>query len=132
MDKIVNRLNDEIMNRIDCTLCGNCCEKLTAGLTDDDIKRLAEIENLLQKDFETNFVECDQTDGDKYLKFTPCKYLEDKKCSIYPDRPENCKSYPHTHKPGFTTRTLGIFENYSICPIVFNVFERLKAEIQFR
>ena len=70
-------------------------------------------------------------DNDRYLKATPCKYLKDKKCSIYGDRPEDCRSFPHTHKTGFTQRTFGLIDNYSICPIVFNLFEQLKKGITF-
>lgn len=42
---------------------------------------------------------------------------------------ENCISYPHLHKKDFTSRLIGVIENCSVCPIVFNVYERLKERI---
>jgi Fe-S-cluster containining protein len=80
----------------------------------------------------SRFVEKDKFEDTKYLKDSPCKYLVDKVCMIYVDRPEDCKSYPHTHKRNFISRTLGMIENYGICPIVYNVYENLKVELRFK
>ena len=131
VDRIVHRLNKEIVEQIDCTACGNCCNKLRPCVTDEEIERLARIDNMSHEEFVQNFTEKDEFDHTLYLKDTPCKYLFDKKCGIYPDRPGDCKSYPHTHKKDFTSSTLGIIDNYEICPIVFNLFERLKKELRF-
>ena len=132
VDKIVQRLNKEIVEQIDCTTCGNCCKNLRPCVTDKEIDYLSVIDNMTHEQFVSNFIEADQFDESRYLKDTPCKYLEDKKCSIYADRPKDCKSYPHTHKRGFTSRTFFMIENYGICPIVFNLFEQLKRELRFR
>src|SRR4030042_3319491 len=131
VDKIVHRLNKEIVKLIDCRNCGNCCKNLRPHVTDTEIDKFLNIDNISREDFITNFIEQDDLEDIKYLKDTPCKYLADKKCIIYADRPEDCKSYPHLHKCDFTSRTLGMIENYGICPIVFNVFERLKTELRF-
>jgi len=44
-------------------------------------------------------------------------------------RPRACRSYPHLHKDHFRSRLIGVSGNYSIRPIVFNVYERLKADL---
>jgi hypothetical protein len=44
-------------------------------------------------------------------------------------RPNDCRLFPHLHKKGFVFRLIQVVENCSICPIVFNVFERLKQEL---
>ena len=132
IDRIVHRLDREIREQIDCTLCGNCCNELTPRLSDAEVDRLARIDSVSREEFIQKFVESDPDEGDNFLKGTPCKYHCEKKCTIYSNRPEDCRSYPHTHKKDFNTRTMGIIENYGICPIVFNVFERLKIEIRFR
>lgn len=131
-DKMVQRLHARIASRIDCTLCGNCCEKLSPQVTDSEIQLLAGKENLSPADFESRFIEYDKLADGKFLKDIPCRYLRDKKCTVYADRPENCQSYPHTQKPDFASRTLGVIANYAICPIVFNVYEGLKEEMGFR
>jgi Fe-S-cluster containining protein len=47
----------------------------------------------------------------------PCPMLDGKLCSIYENRPEVCRSYPHLEQPDFTLRLLGVIENVAICPI---------------
>ena len=132
IDRIVHRLDKEIRAQIDCEKCGNCCKSLRPSLTESEIDTLSRIDNVSQHDFITRFVEIDNRDGGKYLKDTPCKYLEDKICSIGLNKPEDCKSYPHTQKSGFVSRTFQMIDNYGICPIVFNLFEQLKEELNYR
>jgi len=84
-----------------------------------------------QSDFENKYLEINNFEKIKCLKATPCKFLNDKSCTIYTDRPEDCKSYTHTQQPDFISRTLGMIDNYGICPIVFNLFERLKFELDY-
>jgi Fe-S-cluster containining protein len=132
VDKVVHRLHDEIVARIDCTECGNCCFFLKPSLTDMEIERLAGIDNISPAEFEERFVEIEKFDRTKYLKEAPCKYLQDKKCTIYSQRPEECRSYPHTHLDGFVFRLFGVIENYEICPIAFNLYEQLKKEMDYR
>lgn len=130
IDKIVHRLNFEISNQIDCTTCGNCCMKLKPCITNQDIKRLSYKLNLSPKQIKIDYIEIDERE--QYFRNLPCSFLKEKKCTIYNDRPEDCSSFPHLHKKGFTSRLWGVIENYSICPIVFNVFEKLKTEINYK
>lgn len=43
-----------------------------------------------------------------------CLFLVDNKCSNYDHRPKACASYPHLHKDGFVSRTIGVIDNCSI------------------
>lgn len=131
VDLIAHRLNREITAQIDCQKCGNCCESLRPDVSNSEIDRLSKLDNISREDFVSQFIEQDDMDGANYLKDIPCKYLKDKSCSIYSDRPENCKSYPYLHKKGFTSRTFGVIDNYAICPIVYNVYEQLKEELDY-
>jgi len=114
IDEIVHRLNKEITPQIDCLKCGNCCLNIRPIATDEAMGVFAEPEN-----FETY----------RYLKGFACKHLDGKKCTIYPDRPEECRSYPYLHRDKFVERSSEVLQNYEICPIVFNVFELLKKEL---
>lgn len=131
VDEIVHGLDVEIREKIDCRLCGNCCKILQPGVSDAEIDTLSHIDKLSKDEFISRFVEKDEFDGENFLKDTPCKYLDDKICTIYPNRPENCRSYPYTHKDEFISRTLGVIDNYAICPIVFNLFEQLKSALNY-
>jgi hypothetical protein len=64
-----------------------------------------------------------------YFNALPCPFLENNRCTNYAYRPHDCRSYPHLHKDDFLPRLMGVIGNYSICPIVFNVYERLKEEL---
>jgi uncharacterized protein len=132
VDRIVQRLNNEISSQIDCQTCGNCCKNLKPCVTDSEIINMAQTRSLKRSEFESIFVEKETNSDVKFLKNSPCTFLLEKSCSIYNIRPEECKSYPHTHKPNFISRTFVMIDNYSICPIVYNVFERLKSELKYK
>jgi Fe-S-cluster containining protein len=59
----------------------------------------------------------------------PCPMLNGKLCSIYENRPDVCRSFPHLEQPAFTSRLMGVIDNVAICPIAFNAFEDLKAKL---
>lgn len=130
IDETVQRLNFEISSQIDCTTCGNCCMKLKPFIIEQDIKILSQRLNFSPQQVMDEYLEIDE--GDQYFKNLPCSFLKDKKCTVYNSRPKACKSFPHLHKPMFISRLWGVIENYSICPIVFNVFERLKTELNYK
>jgi Fe-S-cluster containining protein len=132
VDKIVHAINKEVVEQIDCTKCGNCCNTLRPSVSENEIRILANLEKISQEEYTNTNTEKDTYDNGRYLKDSPCKYLDDKKCSIYASRPHDCKSFPHIDKNCFNSRTLGMIENYAICPIVFNVLEKLKEEFKFR
>lgn len=83
--------------RFKCTECGKCC---TGGpgyawVTNEEIQAIADYLKMNIKDF-----------GKKYLRFTKgryalvekssydCIFLKDKKCTIYPVRPNQCRTFP--------------------------------------
>jgi hypothetical protein len=114
VDTIVHRLYEDIKAQIDCTDCGNCCQNLRPIASDKELSRFVEPKNI---------------EAFRYLKGFPCKYIKDKKCTIYVDRHEECREYPYLHKDEFITRTHAMLQNFEICPIIFNVFEHLKTEL---
>jgi len=132
LDKIVHPLEQEISSQIDCKECANCCKKLHPALTNEELKVLSGIKNMSVNAFKLKYVEKDPYDQKLYLKHTSCIFLKDKVCSVYEQRPEPCRSYPNIHKSAFSSRSMVMMENYGICPIVFNVIERLKLELNYR
>jgi Fe-S-cluster containining protein len=130
IDKLVHELNSFYISRIDCTQCGNCCTHLRPILAESDIDILIRNLQLSREKFKKAYVMTDE-EGDMLFKKLPCAFLSDRKCGLYNSRPEDCRSYPHLYKNDFTSRLYGIFENYAICPIVFNVVEDLKNRLGF-
>ena len=129
-DVLVHRLNEEIAPRIDCTACGNCCKELTPYLSKNDLEKIAEATRRNVEETIAAYTEKDEL-GIALAKDMPCCFLADNKCTIYQHRPETCQSFPHLHKTGFNSRLRSAIDNYGICPIIYNVIERMKVELGF-
>lgn len=129
LDSIVHKLFKHVSESIDCTACGNCCKEIQPSLKKKDINKLSSSLNITPDQFITEYVDKDE-DGDNKLNQIPCPFLIDNKCTQYDSRPEGCASYPHLHKKDFVFRLIGVVNNYSICPIVFNVYETLKSNLK--
>lgn len=128
IDRNVNELNEKYFELIDCKECGNCCNNLQPLIKKDDLERLKNELGIKEEQIKNELLEKDE-DGNLRFKDLPCRFLEDKKCTIYKNRPEDCKSFPHLHKKDINSRLFGVIDNYSICPIVFNVYEELKIKL---
>ena len=131
IDRKVAELNDEVSSQIDCTQCANCCKTIEPGISEEEIERLAAFNRQSTKDFVNEFVAQEPGTGIHYLRQQPCVFLQDQKCSIYTGRPASCADYPHLHRPQLKFRFKAVLSQYEICPIVFNVIERLKSELKF-
>lgn len=129
LDSMVHKLVKKYSDSVDCTACGNCCREIRPILKKTDINSLSKSLNISAIQFNREYVQKDE-DGDNVFSQLPCPFLSDNKCSHYDSRPVDCKSFPHIHKKQFTTRLIGVIQNYSICPIVFNVYEELKNNLK--
>ena len=125
MDRHVHRITAEITAQIDCTKCANCCKQIRPVLDEDDILRFSNGIGLTIQEFESQYIQIDESDPFTYtFKKLPCPFLTRDLCTNYDHRPAVCHSYPHLQKAKFRSRLLSVIENYEICPIVFNVYER--------
>ncbi|NOY50891.1 MAG: YkgJ family cysteine cluster protein [Chlorobi bacterium] len=134
IDKLVRGFYEEVLELIDCTECANCCIELEICFNIEEIGRLSKHLEIDKHEFIAKSTKADKF-GDKdkfYLNSKPCRFLSNKKCTIYELRPEECDSFPNIHKDNFNSRLMNIIENYAICPIVYNVYELLKREFKFR
>jgi uncharacterized protein len=127
VDKIVHKLNEKVSAQIDCTKCGNCCRDAYPVLRVGDVATLAEGLSMRSSEVKKMYL-CKDEDGDLVFNKKPCPFLKDNLCTVYSNRPSDCRSFPHLHKSDFVSRALFMVQNYSVCPIIFNVYERLKAE----
>ena len=129
LDAIVHGHYHEISQHIDCCTCGNCCKAILPHLSSTDIERLAGKLNIAGDDLIKQYLTRAEERDQHTFKSTPCPFLSENRCTVYDARPDDCRSYPHLHKKEFVSRLIGVVENSTICPIVFNVFERLKADL---
>jgi Fe-S-cluster containining protein len=129
VDQTVHTLNKEISSKIDCTKCGHCCREIQPFMDANDIAQMAEG---LKETSEKILAQTKPEDHNcvSFLK-KPCPMLKDNKCTVYQFRPRDCQEYPHLDKPDFLAGSVGTIENYGTCPIVFNVYNRLKTAFSY-
>ena len=126
LDTEVHELCRRISEQIDCRKCANCCKTCGPILKMPDVRRLTKHLNLKLADFQQKYLMVDK-EGEGYsFRQIPCPFLQQNLCSVYNQRPGDCRSYPHLHKKDFVFRLAQAVSNCSVCPIVFNVYEELK------
>lgn len=130
LDKMAHAVNAEVSSGIDCTACGNCCQKLVINVTHEEVDMLAAHLNLTRASTKEKYIEESQG-GNCFINTIPCHFLSDKKCTIYENRFTECRDFPHLHKPGFKARLAGTLNYYGSCPIIYNVVEEIKAKLGF-
>lgn len=122
---------------IDCTKCANCCRYSIVSLRAAEVARIAAHLGLDEAAVVQRFTAPDvESPRARTLLSTPdgCIFLKDNRCSIYPARPEVCRSFPHV-APG--THSLGgRMESHCrwapLCPILYNTLEEYKHLVGFR
>ena len=128
LDALVQKLYREVSAAIDCTTCANCCREIMPVFSEEDIERFAQGLKASSKELAIEYM-MRADEGGFIFRRTPCPFLSGKTCINYGARPNDCRSYPHLHKENAMDRLMGVVANYSICPIVFNVYEGLKREL---
>jgi uncharacterized protein len=126
MDATVREVTEAVWEQVDCLACGNCCRTLQIVVDAKDVRGLAARLAVTPKEFEQQYVRVAE-DGVRHFD-SPCPFLGgDNACAVYEDRPQSCRDFPYLYSPGFRARTLVMVENLATCPIVFNVWGRLKG-----
>ena len=133
IDSIVHELYKEVLSFIDCKQCANCCKEMRPTLKPDDIRVFSQRIGVSIAQLKKNYLIKDEDPEESEKEYTfnqsPCPFLERNVCSNYDCRPEDCRSFPHLHKDEFVSRLFGVTDSYSVCPIVFNVYEQLKIRL---
>ena len=126
MDRQIEQLHHEVSAQIDCLECGNCCRSLGPMINVKDIDALSKKLRIKPADFIENYLRKDE-DGDFVFQTMPCPFLgDDNYCCVYENRPKACSEYPHTNRKKFYQIYALTVKNASVCPIAFEVLERLK------
>ena len=126
MLKALPALHEAAFEKIDCLACANCCRNYSPRFKQPDIKRIAKRLKLKEGELVHRYLRMDE-DGDYVVKSSPCPFIgADNACSIYEDRPTDCRRYPYTDEDVLLKRVPLTLKNATICPAVFTVLEQLQ------
>lgn len=132
IDEKVFQLNEAITPQIDCTTCGNCCKTLMVNIDETEANSLSEHLQMDRKVFDEQYLEKSEHSDRMLMNAIPCHFLENNSCSVYPYRFAGCREFPALDKPFFTKRLFTVFMHYGRCPIIHNVVEQLKEDLEFK
>lgn len=132
MDRQVWETTKRIWAGIDCTACANCCREVRPTFSEEEVSRLAARLGMTPLQFIDTYLEPNGDDDNPWqTKTNPCPFLKDNRCSVYEDRPADCKGYPYLYAPEFSSRMMGMISRTFTCPIVYEVIEELKRLLGF-
>ena len=118
-------LHEEAFSKVDCLQCANCCKNYSPRFKTPDVKRISRHLNLRESDFIEKYLVVDE-DGDFVARTKPCPFLgTDNFCTIYDERPSDCRRFPYTDEDVIIKRPVLTQKNLSFCPITYYVVEKL-------
>jgi Fe-S-cluster containining protein len=127
----VQETTEQVWAGIDCRTCANCCKTLHPLFSRTEVQRVAAFLGMSLEELRSRYLTSDAETGRYITQQLPCPFLENNLCTIYPVRPSVCVNYPHLHR-NFRSRLWQAIDNAGVCPIVYNVLERLKVQWKFQ
>jgi Fe-S-cluster containining protein len=123
--KQLPQLHEEAFSRIDCMQCANCCKNYSPRFKTPDVKRISKHLRMRESDFIEKYLNVDE-EGDFVVKSLPCPFLgADNYCTIYDERPSDCRRFPYTDEDVIIKRQALTLKNSTFCPITYYVLEGL-------
>ena len=126
---VLPELHESATEATDCLQCAQCCKSFSPRFKTPDIKRISRMLGLRESEFIEQYLKVDE-EGDYVTRTTPCPMLgEDNRCSIYEDRPSDCRRFPYTDEDVLLKRSRITLENVKFCPITYRVMEGLMDKL---
>lgn len=131
LDRQFHILHKELFSKYDCNACRNCCKEYGATLWEEDIPSCAKQLGMEPEEFKKTYLKLNP-EGSYEALHKPCDFLkEDGSCMLGDQKPEDCVDYPFTNRPDRMASLFNIVGNASICPVLYEMLERLKEEYGF-
>ena len=130
LDEQFLELHNELFADNDCSKCRNCCKEYGTTLKEEELKTIAEFLGLTKEEFVDKHL-TQSTEG-FVIEALCCFLKENGECEIEACKPTSCKEFPHTNKPERLWSLLGVIDFAQVCPVVFEILQRLKRIYGFR
>jgi len=131
LDEQFAELHNELFKDYDCNKCRNCCKVYSITFEETEIEKAANLIKLTKEEFMDKYIEMTINGYD--VKGRPCCFLtENGACEIEKCKPEGCREYPFTNKPERLLSLISIVDFSSVCPVVFEMLEKLKKMYNFK
>ena len=122
-------LHEAAFEKVDCLQCAACCKNYSPRFKTTDIKRISKLLKMRESVFIDSYLNLDP-EGDYVVKSSPCPFLgDDNFCSIYADRPSDCRRFPYTDEDVLFKRKPLTLKNSTFCPAVYFVLEKLNEKL---
>lgn len=87
---------------------------------------------MTKEQFISTYLEKDEYATNYQTKHKPCDFLqEDGNCKLGDCKPDSCKKYPYTDQQERLFSLLSVLDTVEICPVAFEIYERLKKNMDF-
>lgn len=127
LDRQFSELHDELFADYDCSKCRNCCKLYPGGIPAAEVEKDAGYLHMKREEFIERYLENSGEEGLYQTIHTPCDFLQaDGGCKLGSCKPDNCKNYPYTNQPGRLWCLYSVLDAVEVCPVAFEIYERLK------
>ena len=131
LDARFRKLHEKLFADYDCRQCANCCREYTTILQPGERSALAELLGISDIEFLREHMEYDNSEGVRVMK-APCPMLlPDGSCMAQECKPQECRDFPYTDKPDRISCLYSVLSNAQVCPVVFEILQRLKQMYGF-
>ncbi|WP_394927129.1 YkgJ family cysteine cluster protein [uncultured Robinsoniella sp.] len=133
LDEQFKRLHNELFAIYDCSRCRNCCKMYHGSIPAEDLEKDAEHLEITKEEFVDFYLVKNEIENTYETRHKPCDFLnKDGSCKLGKSKPDSCKKYPYTDQPGRLHSLYTVLEAVAVCPVAFEIYERLKKEYGFR
>ena len=135
LDQKFYRLHQELFATYDCSRCRNCCKQYPGFIPEREVARDADALHISAEEFRKRYLQdvMDVEEQAYCTKHTPCDFFQENgNCLLGDCKPDTCKKYPFTDQPDRMGSLLSFLDIISVCPVAYEILERLKEEYRFK
>ena len=133
LDQQFYDLHVELFKNYDCSSCRNCCREFHGTISQEELDKCAIALGVKTDDFIETYLKESIDIGEYQTKNIPCDFLlADGECKLGESKPKGCKEFPYTNKPERLWSLYSVLNAASVCPVAFEIVERLKRIYRFK